>query len=329
MKTKLCDLLGIQYPVMSGGMQWLSEPAFVAAVSNAGGIGTLSAASQGSVKNLKNAIQRVKELTDKPFIVNVSMFPSIAPDDMALTYFETIVEEGVKIVETSGRSPEAYIPMLKAAGIKIIHKVPAVRFAKKAERIGVDAVTLIGCECAGMPGLDEVGTFVLTAKAAKELSIPIIAGGGIANGRGLAAALALGASGVVMGTRMLATVENTIHENFKKWMISADERSTVLIQKSLRNPARVINNETAKRVLELEKNGASPERLAPLIDSALGRENLLNGTVEEGIFAMGECVGLIDGIKPVKEVIEEMVSDAEKILSDLNKSILTIEKKEW
>ncbi len=211
-KTKLTEMLGIDYPILQGGMQWLARAEFVAAVSEAGCLGFITAASFPSKQELRDEIHKAKELTNKPFGVNVSMLPGLAAEDMTEQYFEVIIDEKIPVVETSGRSPEPFVPPLKEAGIKLIHKVPAVRFAQKAQSVGADAVTIVGFECAGHPGMDDVTTFVLIPRAAETLNIPVIAGGGIANGRTMLAALALGAEGVVMGTRFVGQAAGLIHE---------------------------------------------------------------------------------------------------------------------
>lgn len=322
MKTRLTDLLGIKYPIIQGGMQWLAYAEFAAAVSEAGGVGTINAAMHVTKGSLINEIRKVKRLTNKPFIVNISLFPSLTKEDIEKSYFEAIIEEGVRIVETSGRSPEKYIPMLKQAGVKIIHKVPAVRYAKKVEGLGVDAVSIVGFECGGHPGMDDVTSMILIPKAAETLSIPIIAGGGIADGRGLVAALALGAQGVVMGTRFVATKECLIHQNFKDVIVNSDETDTLVIQRSIRNAARVYKNEPAKRVLEMEAEGANLEQLMTVISGQNGKKGYESGNIHTGIFPVGQNMGLIHNIKTIKEVIDEIVLDAEKTMAILNNNLL-------
>lgn len=317
MKTRITELLGIKYPVIQGGMQWLSRAELAAAVSNAGGLGIITAATQAGKEELVGEIRKTRSLTDKPFGVNISMLPEIGPRDKTVQYFEAVLEENVPVVETSGRSPEEFVPHLKKAGIKLIHKVPAVRFAQKAERVGADAVTVVGFECGGHPGMDDVTTLILAPKAAGSLSIPVIAGGGIADARGLVAALALGAEAVVMGTRFVATTECLAHQNIKEWIVGAREIDTVMIQRSIRNAARVMRNAAAEKVLEMEARGAGLEELLTVISGQVGRKALFNGDIQGGTFAVGQCVGLINEIKPIKDVIEEMVNGAEAILSRL------------
>lgn len=317
METKITNLLGIKYPIIQGGMQWLSRAELTAAVSNAGGLGILTAATHATKEELVEEIRRTRTLTDKPFGVNVSMLPETSVNDRTPRYFEAIIEENVSVVETSGRSPEAFVPELKRHGIKIIHKVPAVRFAKKAERVGADAVTIVGFECGGHPGMDDVTSLVLTPKAAESLSIPVIAGGGFADARGLVAALALGAEAVVMGTRFVATTECLAHPNFKEWMLNAEETDTIMIQRSIRNALRARKNSAAQRVLDMENRGATLEELMSVISGQVGRKAIMEGDLESGTFAMGQAVGLIHEVKSVQAVVEDIMNEAEHIISRL------------
>lgn len=316
-KTKLTEMLGIEYPILQGGMQWLARAEFVAAVSEAGCLGFITAASFPSKQELRDEIRRAKDLTDKPFGVNVSMLPGLASGDKTDEYFEVIIDEKIPVVETSGRSPEAYIPPLKKAGVKLIHKVPAVRFAQKAQSVGADAVTIVGFECAGHPGMDDVTTFILIPRAVETLTIPVIAGGGIANARTFLAALALGASGVVMGTRFVATQECIIHPNFKEWIVSAKETDTMMIERSIRNAARVMHNKAAEKVAEMEARGATLEELMTVISGQVGREAMLSGDLNGSTFAVGQVTGLIHDIKPVKEVVQHIINEAEGLRKQL------------
>jgi len=319
MKTRITELLGIEYPIIQGGMQWLSRAEFAAAVSNAGGLGLITAATHAGKKELVEEIRKTRELTDRPFGVNISMLPEISSREKTVEYFEAVIEEKVPVVETSGRSPEDFVPHLKRAGIKLIHKVPAVRFAQKAERVGADAVTIVGFECGGHPGMDDVTTFILTPKAASSLSIPVIAGGGVADARGFVAALALGAEGVVMGTRFVATTESLAHPRYKEWIVRAQETDTMIIQRSIRNPARVMKNAAAEKVSEMEARGASLEELLTVISGRLGRRALFEGDLDGGTFAVGQCIGLIHEIKSVREVIEEIIAGAQEVFERLQK----------
>jgi nitronate monooxygenase len=298
-------------------MQWLSRAELASAVSNAGGLGIITAASHPGKEELVEEIRRVRTLTNKPFGVNISMLPELTIGEKTKQYFEAVIQEKVPVLETSGRSPEEYVPQLKKVGIKLIHKVPAVRFARKAESIGADAVTVVGFECGGHPGMDDVTTMVLTPRATDNVSIPVIAGGGIADARGLVAALALGAEAVVMGTRFIATTECLAHTNFKKWMVEALETDTTIIQRSIRNAARVMKNSAAQKVQEMENLGASLDELLTIINGQRGLSNLLSGDTQDGTLAMGQCVGLIDNIKSVQEVIEDIVREAGVIIHQL------------
>ncbi len=317
MKTRITELLSIKHPIIQGGMQWLSRAELAAAVSNAGGLGIITAATQPGKKELIAEIRKTRGLTDQPFGVNISMLPGVGSLEAAQQYFEAVIEEKVAVVETSGRNPEDFISVLKQAGIKVIHKVPAVRFAQTAEQAGVDAVTIVGFECGGHPGMDDVTSLVLIPKAADNLTIPVIAGGGFMDARGLVAALALGAEGIVMGTRFVASTECLAHPNFKAWMLQAKETDTVIIQRSIRNAARVMKNACAEEVLKMEAQGAGLAEILQAVSGQAGRRCLYEGDIEGSTFAMGQCVGLIKEIKPVKELIDQIMSEAAGILDQL------------
>jgi NAD(P)H-dependent flavin oxidoreductase YrpB (nitropropane dioxygenase family) len=312
-KTRITEMLGIEYPIIQGGMMWLSTAELAAAVSNAGGFGIITALSCGSKEKLRAEIRKCKGLTDKPFGVNVSMLPRLATGDPTEEYFDVIIEEGVTGVETSGRNPEPYLPRLKEAGIKVIHKVPAVRFAQKAEGVGVDAVTLVGFECGGLPGMDDVTTFILIQKATRVLSVPVVAGGGICDAKGFMAALALGAEGVLMGTRFMLTRECRMHQQVKERLLRASELDTVLVARSIQNASRVIKNQAAMRVLEMEQQGASPDELRPVISSKSSLKAFEQGDADAGIIACGQAIGVIDELKSVKEVMQEIAEGAQAI----------------
>jgi NAD(P)H-dependent flavin oxidoreductase YrpB (nitropropane dioxygenase family) len=312
-KTRITEMLGIEYPIIQGGMMWLSTAELAAAVSNAGGFGIITALSCGSKEGLRQEIHKCKGLTDKPFGVNVSMLPRLAANDQTEGYFDVIIEEGVTGVETSGRNPEPYLPRLKQAGIKVIHKVPAVRFAQKAESVGVDAVILVGFECGGLPGMDDVTTFILIQKATKVLNIPVVAGGGICDAKGFMAALALGAEGVLMGTRFMLTDECWAHPQIKERLLQATELDTVLVARSIQNASRVIKNQAAMRALEMEQRGATLEELRTIFNSHVGLKTLQEGDADGGIIACGQVIGLISDLKHVREVMQEMVNGAEEI----------------
>jgi putative enoyl-[acyl-carrier-protein] reductase II len=317
-QTRLTRLLGIKYPVIQGGLQWLANARLASAVSEAGGLGIISSASFPDQKSLRKEIRHIRELTDKPFGVNLSMLPELTKDDMTQDMLQVILDEKVPVVETSGRSPEPFIQELKDRGIKLIHKVPSVRFARKAEAIGADAVIIVGFECGGHPGMDDVTTLVLIPRAAESIRIPIIAGGGIADARGFLAALALGAEGVVMGTRFVATQECPAHPRIKEMFLNAGETDTMMIQRSIKNAARVIRNKAAEQTLSMEEKGASLEELLTIIGGHLSQKAYREGDAEGAVIACGQCVGLIHEVKSVKEVIEEIIRDAQSILLKLN-----------
>jgi nitronate monooxygenase len=312
-KTRVSGMLGIEYPIIQGGMMWLATAELAASVSNAGGFGIIAALSCGSREGLRREIKRCKALTDRPFGVNVSMLPDLTSTERTEEYIEAIIDEGVTAVETAGRTPEPYLPRLKEAGIKVIHKVPAVRYAQTAERLGADAVAIVGFEGAGHPGMDDVTTFILVQKAARVLHVPVIAAGGICDAQGFVAALALGAEGVLMGTRFMLTSECWAPHRIKEQLLEAAELNTMVIERSINNAARVIRNQAAVRALEMEQRGATLEELLPLISGQAGFKAFQEGDIDAGVIACGQVVGLIDTIKSVKEVIEEIVDGASQI----------------
>ena len=316
-KTRITEMLGIEYPILQGGMQWLARAELVAAVSNAGGFGFLTALSFSTAEELRDEIHRTRDLTDKPFGVNVSMLPVIMPGDITMQLIDVICEEGIPAIETAGRNPEPYVPRLKAAGVKLIHKVPAVRFAKKAETIGADAVTVVGFECGGHPGMDDVPSLIIVPKAAKELNVPVIAAGGFCDGRSVAAALALGAEGVLMGTRFMASTESPMHENFKQWMVGAQETDTMIVERSIRNAARIIRNDAGRQVEQMESNGATLDELIPLISGKVGRDAYFSGDIQQATIACGQAVGRINSIKPVAAIMEDIINEAKEALDRL------------
>lgn len=319
--NRICRLFGIQYPLVSGGMQWLSNAELAAAVSNAGGLGLLSAASHPDKAALAAEIERTRALTDKPFGVNISMLPGKTREELTDGFFEAVIECGVKVVETSGRSPEAYISRLHGAGIKLIHKVPAVRYAKKAEAVGADAVSIVGFECGGHPGMDDVTAMTLVPQARDQLRVPVLAGGGVADARGFLAMMALGADGVVMGTRLLLSAECGIHENFKRRLLEARETDTRMIQYSIGNPMRALRNQAVDRVLAMESRGATLEELLTVTSGKNGRRCWYEGDTEGGTHAVGQCVGLVREIKPVADIIREIVEGAKERSADLRTAL--------
>ena len=257
-------------------------------------------------------------MTQKPFGVNLSMLPELTEKDRTEEILQVIIDEGVPVVETSGRSPEPFVRRLKTAGIKLIHKVPSVRFAQKAESIGADAVTIVGFECGGHPGMEDVASLVLIPSVADAVTIPVIAGGGIADARGFLAALALGAEGVVMGTRFVPTDECPAHPRIKGWFVKAKETDTLMIQRSIRNAERVIKNRAAEKTVAMEQEGASLQELMTVISGDLGKKALAEGNLDSAVIACGQCVGLIHEIKSVKEVIDEIIRGARTLIGKLD-----------
>ncbi|WP_078085632.1 NAD(P)H-dependent flavin oxidoreductase [Microbulbifer mangrovi] len=316
MKTKITEMLGIEYPIVQGGMMWVGRAELASAVSNAGGLGILTALTQPSPEDLYKEIMRCREMTDKPFGVNLTILPTINPVPYD-EYAQAAIDGGVKVIETAGRNPADFIPMFKENGVRVIHKCTSVRHALKAELIGCDAVSVDGFECAGHPGEDDVTNLVLLPAAAKKLSIPIIASGGIGNGYQLAAALMLGAEGVNMGTRFVATEEAPVHRNVKQAMVDADERQTTLIFRTLNNTARVFRNSIASEVVSIEGRPGDTDfaDLQPLVAGARGREQVLEaGDVEGGIWTAGQVIGLIDDIPSCAELLQRMVSEAREVI---------------
>jgi len=317
MKTRITELLGIQHPVVQGGMQWVGLAELASAVSNAGGLGIITGLTQPTPEDLLGEIDRCKSMTDKPFGVNLTILPTIKPVPYE-EYARAIVDSGVKIVETAGRNPEPFLPLFKEAGIKVIHKCTSIRHSLKAEKIGCDAVSVDGFECAGHPGEDDVTNMILLPLAARRLKIPFLASGGLGDGRGLAAALALGADGINMGTRFMVTKEAPIHDNVKRRMIEATELDTALIYRSLRNTARVFKNSVAEQVVEIESRPAETkfEDIQPLVQGVKGRELFDGGDLDKGIWSAGMIVGLIDDNPSCEDLITRMVAEAQDIISN-------------
>jgi len=312
MKTKITELFDIQYPIIQGGMMWVGRAELAAAVSNAGGLGILTALTQPTPAALGEEIQRCRQMTDKPFAVNLTILPAIKPPPYE-EYVKVIIEHGVKIVETAGRSPEPFMPAFKAAGIKVIHKCTSVRHALKAEKVGCDAVSIDGFECAGHPGEDDVTNLVLLPAAFAKLSIPMVASGGIGTGSQMAAAMALGAEGINMGTRFVATQEAPVHENMKQAMVRADETQTTLMFRSLNNTARVFKNDIAQQVVEIEARPGATDfgDLQPLVAGARGRERCIeDGEINDGIWTAGMVIGVIDDIPTCEVLIQRLVAEA-------------------
>jgi len=313
-KTRITELLGIDHPIVQGGMQWVSKAELAAAVSEAGGLGIITALTQPNPDALAEEIKKMRALTDKPFGVNLTLLPTLKPVPYH-DYVDVMVSENIRIVETAGRSPEEFMPKFLKNGIMVIHKCTSVRHALKAQSMGCAAVSVDGFECAGHPGEDDIPGLVLLPITADQVSIPIIASGGFADGRGLAAALCLGAEGVNMGTRFLATREAPVHENVKVALVKADERQSAIILRTLKNSARIYKNSVALDILAMEARGnATIEELAPLVSGARGRSVYETGDIEAGVWSAGMVAGLIHDIPTAKELVHRIVRDAEDIL---------------
>jgi NADH:quinone reductase (non-electrogenic) len=312
-RTRFTEMFGVRHPIVQGGMQWVGRAELVSSVANAGTLGMLTALTQPTPEALAREIARTREMTDMPFGVNLTILPTISPPPYA-EYRRAIVEGGVKIVETAGHKPQEHIDDLKASGVKVIHKCTSARHAQSAERMGVDAISIDGFECAGHPGEDDIPGMVLIPVTAERVKIPIIASGGFADGRGLAAALALGADGINMGTRFCATREAPIHEAFKHALVANDERSTTLIFRTLKNTARVARNNISDEVVAKEREGCSFDDIRHLVSGARGREGLESGDIHHGIWTAGQVQGLIHDVPSVGELINRIVTEAEAII---------------
>jgi NAD(P)H-dependent flavin oxidoreductase YrpB (nitropropane dioxygenase family) len=311
--TRVTELFGVKHPITQGGMQWVGRAELVAAVANAGCLGFLTALTQPTPEDLVREIARTRDLTDQVFGVNFTILPSINPPPYA-EYRAAIVDSGIPVVETAGYNPEEHIPEFRAAGVKVLHKATSVRHARKAERVGVDAVSIDGFECAGHPGEDDVQGLVLIPAAADAMRIPLVASGGFADGRGLVAALALGADGVNMGSRFLATAESPIHPRIKEQIVAQDERATQLIFRTMGNTSRVSRNSVSQRVVEIEKAGGSFDDVRDLVAGARGRRVYEEGDPEIGIWSVGQAQGLIRDIPTVAQLVERIMQQAEQII---------------
>ncbi|MBK8374710.1 MAG: nitronate monooxygenase family protein [Sphingorhabdus sp.] len=315
MKTRITEMLGIQHPIIQGGMHYVGYAEMAAAVSNAGGLGIITGLTQRTPQDLANEIARCRDMTDKPFGVNVTFLPTVnAPDYPAI--MKVIIDGGVKAVETAGNNPVAVLPYLKDAGIKVIHKCTAVRHALKAQAIGCDAVSVDGFECGGHPGEDDVPNFILLPRAADELEIPFVASGGMADGRSLVAALALGAEGMNMGTRFLATKEAPVHNNVKAAIVAASELDTRLVMRPLRNTERVLTNSAVEELLRKERELGSNLKFEDIMSEVVGvyPRIMKDGEMEAGAWSCGMVAGLINDIPTCKELIDRIMAEAEDII---------------
>ena len=315
MRTRITELLDIQHPILQGGMHFVGLAELAAAVSNAGGLGIVTGLTQRTPEALANEIRRCRDMTDKPFGVNLTFLPTVTSPDYP-GYIRAIIEGGVKVVETAGNNPQKWLPALHEAGIKVIHKCTSVRHALKAQAIGCDAVSVDGFECGGHPGEDDVPNFILLPRAAEELGIPFVASGGMADGRSLVAALALGADGINMGTRFIATIEAPVHENVKQAIVAATELDTRLVMRSLRNTERVLRNPAADRLLEKELRLGAALKFEDIIDEVAGvyPKIMQEGTMDAGVWSCGMVAGLIHDIPSVQALIDRIMSEAEDII---------------
>ncbi|MGH6680061.1 MAG: NAD(P)H-dependent flavin oxidoreductase [Bradyrhizobium sp.] len=315
MKTAITDLFGIAHPVIQGGMHYVGFAELAAAVSNAGGLGIITGLTQRTPELLAREIARCRDLTDSPFGVNLTFLPAFSAPPYP-EYIAAIREGGVKIVETAGRSPEAYMPALKAAGIKVIHKCTSVRHSLKAERIGCDAVSVDGFECGGHPGEDDIPNMILLPRADEELKIPFVASGGMADARSLVAALAMGAAGMNMGTRFIATREAPVHDHVKQALVAASELDTRLIMRTLRNTERVLDNKAVDHLLRIEREKGKSLTIEDIHDQVAGvyPKVMIEGDLDAGAWSCGMVAGLIHDIPTVKELIDRIMTEAERII---------------
>ena len=315
LKTRFTETFGIQHPIVQGGMQWVGRAELVSAVANAGALGFITALTQPTPDDLRKEIARCREMTDKPFGVNLTILPALKPPPYA-EYRAAIIESGVKIVETAGYNPEEHISEFKKHGVKVIHKCTAVRHAVKAEKIGADAISIDGFECAGHPGEDDIPGLILIPAAADRVKIPMIASGGFGDARGLVAALALGAEGINMGTRFMCTVESPIHQKVKEQIVANDERATDLIFRTLKNTARVARNAVSQEVVAIErKGGATIDDIRHLVAGERGKKVYSEGDPDFGIWSAGMVQGLIHDIPTCAELVSRIVREAEEIIA--------------
>lgn len=315
MKTKITEMLGIEHPIVQGGMHYVGLAELAAAVSNAGGLGIITGLTQGTPEKLAAEIARCKTMTDKPFGVNLTFLPSLTPPDYP-GLIESIIEGGVKVVETAGNNPAKWMPILKENNIKVIHKCTSVRHALKAESIGCDAVSVDGFECGGHPGEDDVPNFILLPRAADELSIPFISSGGMADGRSLVASLAMGAEGMNMGTRFIATKEAPVHENVKQAIVAASELDTRLVMRPLRNTERVLNNTAVEKLLEKETSLGTEIKFEDIIEEVAGvyPRIMSEGDMDAGAWSCGMVAGLINDIPTVQELMDSIMTEADALI---------------
>jgi len=321
MKTRITELFEIERPIIQGGMHYVGYAELASAVSNAGGLGILTALTQPTPEDLSREIARCREMTDRPFGVNLTFLPAFTAPPYA-EYIDAIIAGGVRIVETAGRNPQEYLPGLKAAGVRVIHKCTSVRHALKAESIGCDAVSVDGFECGGHPGEDDIPNMVLLPRAAEELSVPFVSSGGMANGRSLVASLALGADGMNMGTRFIATQEAPVHENVKRTLVAATELDTRLIMRPIRNTERVLNNAAVEEILRIERarleagKALQIDDIRHLVAGSENRKVLQEGQMDAGAWSCGMVAGLIHDIPTCKELLDAIMEEAEALIRE-------------
>lgn len=322
MKTRITEMFGIERPIVQGGLMWVARAELVSAVSNAGGIGFMTALTHPEPEGLRTEIRKCREMTDKPFGVNLTFLPTLRPPDYP-GYINVCIEEGIRFIETAGRNPEPYMEPIKSAGIRVIHKCTSVRHSVKAEEVGCDAVSIDGFEAAGHPGEDDVTSLILVPLTRDAVRIPIVASGGFADGRGLVAALALGADGMNMGTRFVATQEAPVHPNVKQALVDHDELSTRLIMRTLRNTERVLHNAAVDKILEIESKGNTQiEDIVPYVSGLVGQAMLQEGDMDKGVLSAGQCMGLIRDIPTCRELLDRIMSEADAIIKERYQQLL-------
>lgn len=323
MQTRITKLFGIEHPIIQGGMHYVGFAELAAAVSNAGGLGIITGLTQKTPEDLAKEIAKCNDMTDKPFGVNLTFLPSFTAPPYP-EYIDAIIQGGVKIVETAGRNPEKYLPLMKEAGIKVIHKCTSVRHSLKAESIGCDAVSVDGFECGGHPGEDDIPNMILLPRAAQELTVPFVASGGIGNAQQLVAALALGADGINMGTRFIATQEAPVHQNVKDAIIAASELDTALVMRPLRNTERVLMNKATEKVLEIEREKGPNTKIEDIVDLVGGvyPKVMTEGEMDAGVWSCGMVAGLIDDNPTCQELIDRIMGEAEDIIKGRLETLL-------
>ena len=317
--TRITEMLGIDHPILCGGMQWVSRPEFVSHVCNAGALGFITAETFPTPEDLRQEIHKMRDLTDKPFGVNISMVPELGMPERTIKFCEVVCEEGIPVVETAGRSPEPLMPIFKQGGVKVIHKLTSIRHALAAERQGVDAVTILGYGSGGHVGMDNVASFILLPLAVQSLKIPVVAGGAVADGKGLLGALAMGAEAVLAGTVFFASKESPVHPVVKEKIVQTKETETTLVMRSIKNPMRVAINRLAEECLAIEEKGATLEEIIGLLAGGKGKLAYDQGDPDISPLACGQVAGLLNEIKSVQQIVDDMVSEASQLLDRLNR----------